>query len=217
MKPASAATKRRRAGRPVVTTPDQLLERLVQAAIALLREQGADADLSVAQIAARAKVSKRTVYTVVQGKEELLAHVIRRDVEAVAARLDAPVASVQEAQAMLARFLAEWADLACGPVAVGIFVMAICERSRFPAIGATYQRARAEHGLDKLAAWLAHMDEQKFLAVAQPRLTAEFILAMLASERQRTLALGLDAPQPAAELALRITAIMGFLSLGHFP
>lgn len=194
-------------GRPQAYTPAQLLDRLVQAATDLLAERGADADVSVAQIAARAKVSKRSVYTAISSKEELLAQVIRRDVESATAMLDAPVTSAPEALAVLARFLTLWAGIACGPSAVGIMVLAIRERSRYPAIGAAYQRSRAEHGFEKLASWLQRMDAKSLLAVPDPGLTAEFMLTMVASERQRKLALGIEAPQSAAELAHRVDAI----------
>ncbi len=195
-------------GRPQLHTPDQLLERLVQAASDLLSEQGADADVSVAQIAARAKVSKRTVYTAIASKEELLAQVIRRDVESVTVMLDAPVTSAADARSVLARFLTLWAGIACGPSAVGIYVLAIRERSRYPAIGAAYQRSRAEHGLQKLAGWLARMDAKKYMLVPDPDMTAEFVLSMVASERQRKLALGIDAPLSHGELDARVNAIL---------
>jgi AcrR family transcriptional regulator len=199
-------------GRPQVHTPDQLLERLVQAASDLLAEQGADADVSVAQIAARAKVSKRTVYTAIASKEELLAEVIRRDVETATAMLEAPVASAADARAVLARFLTLWNGVACGPSAVGILVLAIRERSRYPAIGVAYQRSRAEHGFQKLAGWLRRMDAKKYMPVPDPDMTAEFLLTMVASERQRKLALGIDAPLSAGELDHRVNAILQFLS-----
>ena len=212
-----ATPPRPKVGRPVVYTPEQLLERLVQAAIDLLEEQGADADVSVAQIAARAKVSKRTVYTAIASKEELIAHVIRHNVAAVTELLDAPVASAPAARAMLARFLTEWAGMACGSSAVGIFALAIRERSRYPAIGAAYQRSRSEYGFDKLAAWLARMDAKQFLLVPDPALTAEFVLTMVASERQRKLALGIDAPLTSDELAQRVAAILQFVLPHDLP
>ena len=215
--PSDAAPPRPKVGRPAVYTPEQLLERLVQAAIALLDEQGADADVSVAQIAARAKVSKRSVYTAICSKEELIAHVIRHNVAAVTEILAAPVTTAAGARAMLAQFLTEWAGMACGPTAVGIFAMAIRERTRYPAIGAAYQRSRTEYGFEKLAAWLARMDAKQFLHVPDPALTAEFILTMVASERQRKLALGLPAPVTDAELAQRVAAILQFVLASDLP
>lgn len=208
MKPERATASRARVGRPVAHTPEQLLERLVQAAVDLLDEQGADADVSVAQIAARAKLSKRTVYTAIASKEELIAHVIRQNVAAVTELLDAPVASSSAARSMLAQFLTQWAVMACKPGAIGVFVMAIRERNRYPAIGVAYQRARSENGLERLAAWLARMDAKQFLAIPDPGLTAEFLITLVVAERQRKLALGLDAPLSDAELAERVAAIL---------
>lgn len=208
MNPEREAGSRAKVGRPVASTPEQLLERLVQAAVDLLDEQGADADVSVAQIAARAKLSKRTVYTAISSKEELIGHVIRHNVAAVTELLEAPVTSSAAARSMLAQFLAQWAVMACKPGAIGVFVMAIRERSRYPAIGVAYQRARSENGVEKLAAWLARMDAKQFFAVPDPAMTAEFLITMIVAERQRKLALGLDAPLAEADLEARVAAIM---------
>ena len=70
--------ERPKVGRPASYTSEQLLNRLVEAAIAILDEQAANADFSVAQVAQRAKVSKRSVYTVISSKEELIGHIIER-------------------------------------------------------------------------------------------------------------------------------------------
>jgi TetR/AcrR family transcriptional repressor of mexJK operon len=215
MDPEHIVSSRPKVGRPAVYTPEQLLERLVQAAVELLDEQGADADVSVAQIAARAKLSKRTVYTAISSKEELIGHVIRHNVSSVTEILEAPVASRAAAHAMLARFLAEWATMACGPGAVGVFVMAIRERSRYPAIGVAYQRSRSEYGVEKLAAWLARMDAKQFIRAADPAMTAEFVITMVVAERQRKLALGLDAPLSEDDLATRVTAILRLVLGAH--
>ncbi|MDQ2823815.1 MAG: TetR/AcrR family transcriptional regulator [Pseudomonadota bacterium] len=204
-----------RVGRPPAYTQEQLLARLVQAAVDLLEEQGADADVSVAKIAARARVSKKTVYTAIVSKEELISQVIRHNVESVTALLDLPGDSAVAARATLERFLAEWERMASGSTAIGIYVMAIRERSRYPAIGASYHRSRAEHGVQKLAGWLQRMHSKKFIKVNDPTLTAEFLLAMVASERQRRLALGIPSPLSDTELGARVAAIMQFIFPGH--
>lgn len=198
-------------GRPVAYTADELLDRLVQAVIDLLGEQGADADISVARIAARAKVSKKTVYTAIESKEELIGHVIRRGAQLVTGMLDSPVNSGDAARGLLRHFLVEWTERACGPTAVGIFVMAICERGRYPAIGAAYQAARHDYGFQKLADWLARMDAAGWLTVPDPALRAEFLLTLAVSERQRLLALGLAVPLEEHEQARRIDAILALL------
>lgn len=214
---SAAAPAPAKVGRPLLHTPEQLLDRLAQAMIDLLTEQGGNADVSVAQIAARAKVSKRTVYTVIASKEELIAHVIRRDAQAVTGMLDSPVQSANAARATLAHFLARWAHLACSPAAVGIFVMAIRERNRYPALGAAYQGARLTFGLQKLAAWLARMDAQQFIAVSDPALSAEFLLTLAASEPQRQLALGSAAPPSDAALERRVAAILALVLSNGLP
>jgi len=203
--------ERPRVGRPALHTPEQLRDRLIQTAVEILNEQAADADFSVAQLAQRAGVSKKTVYTVVASKEELIADIIRHGAQVATTMLDTPVTDAAGARATLARFLQDWIHFACGPQAVGIYVMAIRERTRYPAIGAAYYRSRNEHGLQQLAAWLKRMDAKRFCVVGDPVMTADLALTMAAAERQRILALGIDAPFTPSQQEQRIEAIVHFI------
>jgi AcrR family transcriptional regulator len=208
-------TERPKVGRPISNTPEQLLDRLVQAAVDILNEQAADADLSVAQVAQRAKVSKKTVYTVVPSKEQLIGHVIRHGAQVATTMLDVPVADTAGARDVLASFLNEWVSFACGPQAVGAYVIAIRERSRYPAIGEAYYRSRNEHGMQQLAAWLRRMQDKDFCPTADPVMTADLVLTMASAERQRVLALGMDEPFTPEEQARRIEAILRFVFCEH--
>lgn len=203
--------ERPKVGRPATYTQEQLLDRLIQAAVDILNEQAADADFSVAQVAQRAKVSKRTVYTAVAGKEELIAHIIRRGARVATTMLEMPVASAVDAREVLSRFLKEWVAFACGSQAVGIYVMAIRERSRYPAIGAAYYRSRNEHGLKQLIAWLERMHKKQFVPLEDAVMTADLVLTMASAERQRVLALGIEEPYTAQQLEQRIEAILQFV------
>ena len=184
------------------------MDRLVDAAVATLDEQGADVELSMAQVARRAGLSKRTIYTVIASKEELIAHIVRRGATSVTAILEQPVPDPASAREVLSRFLHQWESFACGPRAVAIYVMAIRERSRYPAIGAACYRSRNEHGLQQLTAWLARMRAKRYVGIDDPAMTAEFALAMVAGERQRMLVLGMEAPQTPDQLARRVAAVV---------
>ena len=203
--------ERPKVGRPATYTPEQLLDRLVQAAIDILDEQAANADFSVAQVAQRAKVSKRSVYMVISSKEELIGHIIERGAKVATTMLDLPVASVQDARVVLGRFLVEWVRFACSAQAIGLYVLAIRERNRFPAIGEAYYRNRNEYGLKQLAAWLERMHKKNFCPVPDALLTADLALNMAASERQRILALGIAAPDDERKLDERVEFILQYV------
>lgn len=190
---------------------EQLLDRLIQAAVDILNEQGADADLSVNQLAQRAKISKRTVYTVIASKEELISHVMCRGIQTATSVLEQPVGTAADARAVLARFLKIWVAFACGPEAVGIYVMAIRERTRYPTIGAAYYRTRDEQGKQQLVAWMERMRAKHFIATDDPLLTADLALTMAAAERQRVLALGVDVPLTPEQLDRRVEATLQFV------
>lgn len=180
-----------RTGRPQESTPDELLARLIKAATDILGEQDIDADFSMSQIALRAAMSKRTVYTVVASKEELVSHVIRNDVMAVIDVLHEPVASRDEAEQLLAKFLLAWSKRATAPLNVGLFTMAIRERARFPGIGVAYYHAGKLNGVAQLGAWLLATRDAGHLALKDPLLVADVLLSLLAAEPQRALALGM--------------------------
>jgi hypothetical protein len=55
------------------------------------------------------------------------------------------------------------------------------------------------------------MDGKQFLRAPDAALTAEFMLTMVASERQRKLALGIASPLQEAELDRRVAAILQFV------
>ena len=197
-------------GRPATTTPAQVLDKLLRAATDILGEQTIDADFSMAQIAQRAGMSKRTVYTAVQGKEMLIAHLISRNTLKAITVLDTPVPDAAGARDVLQRFLSLWATLALAPVAVGIYTMAVRERSRYPELGLMYYRSGTQHGQDQLTQWLAGMAAQGFLQCDDPALTADLLMAMITAE-QRTLALGILRTADPARIARRIGAILALV------
>ena len=201
-------------GRPVTNSSGQLLDRLIQAGVDILNEQGADADLSVNQLAQRAKISKRTVYTVVAGKEELISHIMCRGIQTATSVLEQQVGTAVEARAVLEHFLRMWVAVACGPEAIGIYVMAIRERTRYPTIGAAYYRTREEQGKQQLVAWMKRMQAKHFIATDDPVLTADLALTISAAERQRVLALGVDAPFTPEQLERRVEAALEFVFRG---
>ena len=195
--------ERPKRGRPPASTPDQVLDKLLRAATDILVEQTADADFSMAQIALRAGVSKRTVYTVVPGKEMLIAHLISRNTTSALTILDTPVPDAAAARAVLARFLTQWATLALAPLAVGIYAMAVREHSRYPDIGRMYYHSGAEAGQRELGLWLQRMHGAGRLHCADPDLTADLLLSMAAAE-QRLLALGIQRATGPAAIAHRV-------------
>jgi TetR/AcrR family transcriptional regulator, mexJK operon transcriptional repressor len=204
-------TRRTRAGRPPSSTPEQQLTKLIGAAIGILGVQTIDADFSMTQIALRAGISKRTVYTLVSSKEELVSHILTNNIVPTTNVLDTPVTDSTSARAVLTRFLVAWALVAVSPLTVGLFVMAIRERSRFPAIGTSYYRSGKQNGIAQLSRWLKRMHEQKFLIVHDSLLVADVLLSTTASEPQRALALGVPAALKPKDLEKRIAAIVALI------
>jgi TetR/AcrR family transcriptional repressor of mexJK operon len=194
-----------------------MLARLIAAATDILGEQTIDADFSMAQIALRAGMSKRTVYTVVQSKEELVGHVIRNDVVAATTWLHAPVHTRAQAIDVLTRFLRAWSMRAVQPLTLGLFTMAIRERARFPDIGVAYYQAGKLNGVAQLGAWLGRMHKAGHLVVREPTLVADVLLSALAAEPQRALALGMNAAPGDAQLRRRIAKVIALVLPASSP
>jgi hypothetical protein len=112
---------------------------------------------------------------------------------------------------VLIQFLVAWATTAVAPLTVGLFVMAIRERSRFPSIGTSYYRAGKQMGLTQLSLWLKRMRDQQFLTMDDPLLIADLLLSTTASEPQRALALGVPGRLKPKDLEKRIAAVVALI------
>lgn len=170
-------------------------EAILTAAQALFLEAGYAAT-SMDAVAARAGVSKATIYAHFAGKEDLFGALIAGRCDACFGHLEAPDLggrSVREALVELGR---NFFDVVTTAEAIGMFRVVAAEAARFPEVGRAFYEAGPRRGLDAIARFLGDLTRRGLLDVPDPRLAAEFFVGMLRSDAYLVRLLGLPDRRP---------------------
>ncbi len=137
--PALSETQsHRRRGRPVQMCPQEREARVLDCAIALLTERGAE-DVTVADIARRAGMSKRTLYSLYRSREELLGAALRRISDTIfrPLRPDERDASLEERLRILLTFDP---TMEAPELPIEILRIIVAEVRNFPDLGRSLSR-----------------------------------------------------------------------------
>jgi AcrR family transcriptional regulator len=160
---------------------------------------------SMDEIAARAAVSKQTVYKHFADKQRLFAEIVVASVGEVSDPVHAEVLSLEDsgdveadlrglAQRLLARVMQ--------PRILQLRRLVIGEAGRFPELGRTFYEQGPGRTLAALAAVFEQLGERGVLQVDDPQLAAaHFNWLVMSVPLNRAMLLGEDEPPPRAELA----------------
>jgi TetR/AcrR family transcriptional repressor of mexJK operon len=174
--------------------PTTKREAILEAALEVFLESGyAAANMDV--LAARAGVSKATIYAYFKGKDELFGELIRGRCESCFGPIVAPEVQVQDEAAVKAALrqlaLNFWA-MVTTPEALGAYRIVVAEAPRFPEVGQAFYQTGPAKGLEALRGFFADLDHRGLLAVPNARLAAEFFVGLLRSDLYLKRLLGLD-------------------------
>jgi AcrR family transcriptional regulator len=123
---------------------------ILAAALACFKERGFAAT-RLEDVAARAGVTKGTIYLYYPGKEDLFKAVVRRELLPNIERLEAAMNEPVPASVLLERLLTAWArDLAPSPASV-IPKLVIAEAGNFPELARFYLETAVRRGLRLIA------------------------------------------------------------------
>lgn len=194
--------------------PTSARERILDAAFALLQERGYSAT-STRDIAARARVSKRELYSEFGSKEGIYGALIERR----AARMRQPIeaAAIDDRSTLVATLRAvglAFLQLICDPAVVSIFRLAISGAEDAPDLSRVLEHhARAPYRR-ALAKLMARFRSAGLVSGAPAELAGRFVALLLTGELQVGLLLGLKAPPSSAQLERRVRAATeAFLAL----
>jgi len=176
-------------GRPPVESRATRLAMLYDGAYALLLAGEYDA-FTIEAVARSAGMARKTVYTLVAGKEELINGLILREGAKLDALLHGDVATEEGVLGELRAYLTMWARLALGPVGLGIYLMAVAHRVASPAIARSYEGQGMSYGVDVLRAWLARPAVRRVFAIDDTQAALDLVSAVLIAQPLRGAALG---------------------------
>ncbi|MGF1631571.1 MAG: TetR/AcrR family transcriptional regulator [Kiloniellaceae bacterium] len=180
---------------------------IIAAATALFTRSGYG-DVSMDAIAAKAGVSKRTVYSHFPGKDVLFAAVMTRHCGKVSGgdvwTLDPEVDPRQMLVDRGRRFL----RLITSPEAVALFRTVTAEAVRFPELGRAFFESGPKCWVGSFEGYLKAQDEKGRLRIPNPEMAAKFLFSLLKDPLHLRCMLGVQSEVSEAEIAAHVDNVV---------
>jgi AcrR family transcriptional regulator len=184
---------------------------ILEAAQNLFSESGYGA-ASMDAIAARAGVSKATVYAYFNGKESLFEAMMKNECQRWMEQIQIPAHISQlPLRPALLQIARNFLQLALTPRILAMNRVVIAESWRFPELGAIFYNSGPRIMLDRLENYLETARAQGALRSDNPRLAAYQFLGMLRGDLQLRGLLGIEQPTNAAIARVAESAVDTFL------
>lgn len=157
-------------------------EQIYAAAKQIFMESGYEA-ASMDAVAARAGVSKATIYVHFEGKRALFEAIIRRHTETLFNRIQLPekTTDLREALTMLAK---SFVEMILTPDALSMYRVVAAEAARQPEIGEAFYAAGPAYTRQRVAEYFLTLARRGLMRVedSEARLLANLFLSMLAGD-----------------------------------
>ncbi len=165
-------------------------------------------DISLETVAAKAGVSRQTIYNLFTSKDDLFAAIVQQSSAQITAALAelSPEATPRE---VLTRLGESFLGKILSDRAVQFQRLLITSSASFPTLGPTFYANGPGRGLARLAAYLERQTTNGRLAVDDPTLAAEQFFGMLMGHRTMRRTLRIDGEMPAGEIRRRVDAAVG--------
>lgn len=192
-------------------------DRILSAAFGAFMELGY-AKASTAEIARRAKVSKRDMYAAFGSKQVMLAACIAKRAEAMGTPLDLPVSQSRDALTdVLVAFGTHLLQEVSRPEVLAMYRLAVLEAERCPEVAHTLDTLGRRGSTAALATLLGTAQSRGLLPEADPLRMAELFLSVLWGGLLVRLLLGVAAVPDAADAAARARFATETLLGSHVP
>ncbi len=156
-------------------------------------------------IAARAGVSRQTIYNMFASKDDLFAAIVQESSGQITAAL-AELTPESTPREVLTALGISFLSKILSDRAVQFQRLLIGSAASFPTLGPTFYANGPGRGLARLAAYLDRETTAKRLAVSDPVLAAEQFFGMLMGHRSMRRTLRIDGELPAEEIRRRVDA-----------
>jgi AcrR family transcriptional regulator len=191
---------------PPAKSEDLLRKRIQYAAMSALRERGY-AGTSTLEIATRARLSKREIYSLFRDKQAILAACIAERAKEMRLSLELPaVRDRQSLMDVMENFGATFLRTICHPSVTALYRLAVAESERSPEVARALDSSGHKATGNALASFLAQAQADGLLGSGDPSLMAEQFFALLWGGLRVRLLLRLAAPPSQAEAKRRAQA-----------
>lgn len=170
--------------------------------------------VSMDAIAARAAVSKATVYTRFPSKQQLFAAVVARECDACARRMCVAEGSpALDLTSALRRVAQELMDMITLPRNLAILRLVIAEEPRFPELGTAFYESGPAEMLRNLAGFLQREHRRGRLRIDDAAVAAQHLVSLLRGDIQIRALLGAGDVSRAAREHAAAGAVEAFLRI----
>lgn len=202
--------------KPCSTRSSAKRSAILDAAQACFLEHGFSST-SMDMVAARAGVSKATIYAHFQSKDELFGAIIHRRCDALACALDTvSVSDALDARAALTAMAQQLMTMLLDDDVLGIYRMVVAESVRHPDLARVYFEAGPLRGKERLAAILDALTARGLLDVPDSWLAMDHFIGMLRGEHFNRALLGLP-PSDRTDMATTIAGAVEIMLRAYGP
>lgn len=168
---------------------------------------------SMSRIAARARVSKQTIYNYFGSKDALFGRIVRERCQQLLEVMRPNTGVAEHPEDALTRLAHDFVDNMLTPEALAFYRTLVTDSQRSPELRSIYYRAGPEFAVATLATYLEQQTRRGVLSVGEPQVAAEQFFSMLGGHLRVRSLLGL-APSPSHEVmtAYVDNAVMLFLN-----
>lgn len=174
------------------------------------------AGTSMDAVAARAGVSKATIYAHFQGKDELFGAIMRRRCEQVIPDEMPPPAPDEDARTVLRAVAQRLLELMMSPEAAAVYRIVVAESLRAPDLARAFYEAGPERSRGLLGATLTFLAERGDLVVPDPWIAADQFIGMLRAEALHRDLFGLP-PRPGCTVDTTVNAAVETILRAYAP
>lgn len=180
---------------------------IIAAATDLFTHSGYGA-VSMDAIAAKAEVSKRTVYSHFPGKDVLFAAVMTRHCGIVSGSDTWDLDPEVEPRRMLTDRGRRFLTLITSPEAVALFRTVTAEAERFPELGRAFFETGPKCWTHSFEGYLRAQDERGRLRIPHPEMAAKFLFSVLKDPLHLRCMLGVQSRVSQAEIAAHVDNVV---------
>jgi TetR/AcrR family transcriptional repressor of mexJK operon len=179
---------------------------ILRAGAQVFMEQGFGS-ASMDEVARLAGVSKATIYSHFDGKQDLFGAIITGRCQAMIPVIEAAALGDQPPAEALSIIGRQFLDLLMSKGPLSLYRVVLSEAGRFPALGRTFYKSGPDKVAGALADYLVRQHQAGELDVPEPRVSAEQFFGMVLGQIHVRLMLGISEASPGPEERARIVAL----------
>ncbi len=169
------------------------IRQIVEAATGVFLEDGFAAT-SMDKIVEKAGVSKRTLYSYYEGKEEIFIDVMQMQLGSVYENFEPDRNKSEDVAEQLRRVGIDLLRIANSPVTLSLFRIAAAEAHRFPKLARQFFEESFENVIDGIAAILKREIEKTSLRITDTKQAGEYFLDLVTGTAYLGIVFGINPP-----------------------